>query len=329
MPCAAHKNKISHQTYDEWNRELDEQQRPLEVRLSELDSLEPLKLPNGALLRDLWPSMTIDEQRQILDVVIKEIVVKRAPRVGSRLLTGRLQIHFRPGYAPPRAEVDELIRRLEEGRVRDGAKHKLPPETQAALLEMHQRGLTASQISAHLRETGAPPPGRGAWRPPVVTYALRWICQEHGIEYIPTRRDTMQQSLETLDMMLHLWTELQSFAACARELNKLGMKRPNGKEWTGNTFRQTLRTHAERLGLEPPTVRGPNRRDSAGGRPRYLTESVRHAIWKMHRKDLRSLREICRWLESQGVRTTRGLKTWQPSAILAIVRSVDEESGTT
>jgi hypothetical protein len=139
----------------------------------------------------------------------------------------------------------------------------------------------------------------------VISYALKRICRERGVEYTANHGNQMTQRPETLKLMMELWTQLQNFEATGRELNRLGFVRANGQPWTGSSVRATLRAHAQRQGLEPPSG-GQERRD-AGGAPRYLSDPVRRVIWQMHRNDGKSLRDICHWLKSQGVKD----RPWQ------------------
>lgn len=313
--------RISRATYDEWCEEIDQQRQALRSELRDLQPLKPIEIPNGLSLRDVWPEMDVEHQREILGTVIEQIILAPADDLGSLQVASRMTFVFRDGYEPPADELAALLERVEGDIRRRLAPNRLDAGIEAQILDLHKSGLAPSEISERLRAEQVTPPNGGCWDDSYISVVLRRICRERGIVFVPNRRDRSKIPYETRELIVALSKKLRSYAAVARELNALEIRTAHGKEWTSSTVRAALAVHEKnrllgRRGAKPENLLNL-------GRPPRLSEAMREQIWTMHRLEKMTLTEIGRWLKQRGIKTAGGKEDWANSTVLHIVRSID------
>jgi hypothetical protein len=313
--------RIARARYDEWLAELDVERALLCSELKEIGQQPAALIPAGVTLRDLWPEMSLSRRRQWIEIVFDRIVVKPAPSPGSTALCSRFEFVFRAGYEPPEAEAAELIAKIESEHRRRVAHNRIPAEIEERIFALHLEGNSVSQIGAILRaETASAPKSNDTIR-----RGLLRACRERGVEYTPNRHDS-SIPLETRELMLGLYTQLRSYAAVARELNGIGLRRPSGMSWDSRSVGPAVRAHARRFGAVLPE---PIRRPASFPRPTHLSAAMRERIWRMRRQEGLGLAEIAQWLKGQGIRTAGGKEDWNLSTIHGIVASVERQHAAT
>jgi hypothetical protein len=321
---------IGRDRYDELADEILTERHALDARLRDVaHRRDRPALEDGTSLRELWPDLDVNARREWVAIVIEGGTLKASQKRGVGAdVSSRLEIRFRDGYEPPMEElrrvleqVDEELRLTRSGRER--------PSTKLAdrLLELNAAGVTRDEIAKTLREEGWKLPSRGTWNAATVTTTLKRVCAERGLEYVPPSPGRRGHHLtdEGIKLMSDIFRRTQSWKETALELNRLGMRRPEGGDWTGRSLQLRLRYHAHRLGLELLYARD-EKAAAKPGRPPYLDPTTREMIWHKHRIDGLSLAAVGAWLAGLGIRNAAGGSNWSKSSVLHIVRSVDEEA---
>lgn len=313
--------RISRSKYDEWCKQIDGQRESLRKELRELQPTAPIKIPNGLTLREIWPKLDIERQREITGIVLERIVLTPAANLGSLQTTSRMEFVFRAGYEPPASELAALLDELESSMRRRLAPNRLDAEIEEKIFELHRSGLAPTEISARLREDEVVPPNGGCWDHSYISTVLHRICRERGVEYVANRRDRSKIPYETRELIVAFAKKLNNYAAVARELNALDIATAQGKKWTGRAVLSALAVHEKNRHLG----RGKATRESLTtlGRPPHLSEAMRDQIWTMHRLEGMSLGEIAHWLKGKGIKTAHGNEEWSHATLLYIVRSID------
>ena len=316
------RGRITRPDYDALAEEIETERVEHRARLRKLQAERPQKeLPEGMTMRELWPNLTVDEQREWFEVVFEQVVLQPASNLGAQNIATRLEFTFRKGYQPSPDELEQLLISIEE-EVRLGTRRdRVPEEIIDRIVEMAQQGIGLKEIGDALRSEGIEGPRGGRkWTIGRVSYALKRACRDRGIPY-PRPADRCRIPLETRLLVVALAKKMPSYQAVADELNKLKVERPNGREWTGHAVREVLTVQERQSGTARPLSPVSIRR---GGRQSHLPSAIREQLWTMHRREGRSLREIADWLEGSGIRTAHGNTKWNPATILYIVRGVDD-----
>jgi hypothetical protein len=314
--------RITRDRYDEWSTEIDIERAVLRRELSELAREPAAQLPAHATLRDLWEEMPLERRRQWIEIVFDKIVVKPAPNIGSLELGLRFELEFRKGYEPPPAEVAELVAQIENDYRRHVAPNRVSEAIEERIYALYLEGNSTLQIGAILRSEGAATPQGGKWGPTVIANVLTRACRERGLEYVPNHRDRSHIPRETRELMHTLFVRLLSFAAVGRELNLLGLRRPGGGLWDSNHTRCALLRFAKTTGVELPR---PIKSGPSVVRPTHLSPAMRETIWRMRRREGKTLSAIAAWLKRRGIETAGGRAEWSLSTIHAIVAAVDRQ----
>ena len=311
---------ISRATYDEWCEEIRQERQVLRGELGQLAPPNPLTLiPEGTTLRDVWPNMSVEQRRRVLDVVIERVVLLPASNIGSRAIVGRLEFVFKDNYEPPADELNALLRDLETRINRRRATNRLSKDVEDRILELHEDGLSTLEIAETLTAEGLSRPSDVAWTTKYLVVVLRRLCGERRVKYVANQRDRSKIPYETRELIVALAEKLENHAAVARELNELGLTRHGDKPWTARSVGGALevqRNQTRRRSGAPKPVTGLGRRS-------HLSDATRERIWELHRVEGMSVSAICRWLESAGIKTASGKESWSGSTVYAIVRSLD------
>jgi hypothetical protein len=313
--------RIERGQFDTWSSALDEERKALDQELRSFDDIEAVSLPEGTTLRELWPEMSLDRRRQWIELVFEKVVVLPMETRGSFALSQRLELEFRNGYEPPADELRAVLDQVEGQGRRRIAHNRLDAEIEETIFNSWSDGMTTMQIGAQLRDDGVPAQRGGKWGPGQIAAVLRRLCKERGIDYQPNSVDDLAKTpLEVRELMFDLYRQYLSFADVGRELQRLGVRRWNGEEFGADHVSHVLRAWVRRTGVELPE---PVRTGHRGGSKPYLAESLRKRIWRMHRQQGKSAKQIAAWLERNGIKTAHGADSWCMSTIYGIVSSVD------
>lgn len=314
--------RINRVRYDEWCDELDKERADLRAQLTALEESYPTELlADGVTLRELWENMPFERRCQWLDIVFKGIVVKPARNLGALNIGSRFEFEFVDGYEPPAAELEELLRLVELRYRQERAGCRVPPEVEAEMFRMHMDGRHPSEIGEMLRTRGVRGPLGGAWSYNSVKRVLKRVCAERKVQYVAVRkRRWFELSDETLELMLDLYRKIGSWAGVARELNKLGVKRPREGAWSGDHVRDPLLRYARDRGirLQKPT------RVRREGTPQ-VSDALADKIWRLRCVEKKTLKEIIEWLSRQGIKSPTGRDQWSPATISRTAKRVDDE----
>lgn len=323
--------RINRARYDEWCDELDREREELRVQLAELEERHPVELlAEGVTLRELWPAMPFERRVQWLDIVFKRIVVKPACNVGGLNIASRFEFEFADGYAPPAAELEELLGLLELRHRQEKNGKRIPREVEAEMFRMHTEGRHPSEIAEMLLASGVHGPRGGRWSYNVVTYVLQRICAEQKVPYVAVRRRSPRQhSDETLELMLDLYQRIGSYAGTARELNTLGVRRVGQGEWDSQAVRQPLLRYVRKRGFEltgRAAEVGQRARVRVAGQPcgTVAAEVLAETIWRLRFVEERKLQEIADWLARLGIKSPTGQEEWSLVTISRTAERVEE-----
>lgn len=278
------------------------------------------KLPEGRTLRDLWPELSVERRREWLAQVIDHVDV--FPRAAGRTsLAERLSFTFRGGYQPPAEEFKKLLEEIDAQVTGATIKRQLSAASEKRnnlLFDMFSRGVTTIEMKRILVNHPDPQIREFNWSN--MSHLLKKLCAERGVPYQVNYEDRWKVSLEDRELMLDLYLQLRCWAAVGHELNRLGIKRSGGGEWSASHVRDTVLRHAHQKGVAVPRPEKSARR----GRPHSLPDAMRHQLWRMHYRDGMSYRKIADWLTKRGIKTARG-GAWHMQSVVYIIKAVDRE----
>jgi hypothetical protein len=313
-------NRIPRAQYGKWAEEIDAERSTLRGRLQELAVSEPLeRLPEGVTLRELWPGLTMDERRAWIPIVFEAIVLRSTRK--AKGLAERVKFSFREGYEPPEGELEELLQELVANLKQRNPENRTARAIQERVFTLHKQGKSIYEIQKALVTEGFQSHKGKVIGINVVRTLARRACSEAGVEYIINQRDRALYPFETRELIVGLSERLGNQALVARELNRLGMRRLDGGEWTSQSIYGVVKTHAKNLGrgLPNPAV------ETRGGRPAKLNDQMREVIWQMKREEQMSLSEIGNWLKDRGIKTPSGGEEWANATILDNIRVIDRK----
>lgn len=320
------KRTISRRQFDKLVAANTEQTRGLRSERRALVDEDALrKLPADVTLRDLWPEMPLETRCEWLGIVLKEVSLRPASAKGAADVMSRLEIAFRPGFSPPAEELETLYAAI-DAKARLTARRpknalQLPEQAVDALWTLYEQKLSIHEIGKRLSRDSDAEVREHDWRYDAVKKLLKRLCDERGVPFVLYYRDRWTLPRETRELMVDLYLHHRSWASVGIELNKLGITRPHGGEWSSEYVRTTLLRHAEleNMTLPPPKL------GARLGRKVYLSEAMRQKIWKMHRVDGKSCPSIARWLTERGIKTASGKTEWSTATVKYTVKSVDRE----
>jgi hypothetical protein len=319
------KRQIKRKEYDDWYAvNMNETERVKRERRQFAGTDRLRMLPRDKTIRDLWPAMPIEARREWLDIVFDEIVL-HPTKGGVLAVAERFEIAFANGYAPPAAELRELVQAIEKmvhaAYRKRKAHNRMSEEVETYVWSLYEQRLAPSQIKTALESHPDAEVNHYDWSLSNLRTVLIRLCKERGCEYAPAHLDRWKLPLETRELMIDLYRRLRGWGRVAHELNDLGITRPGGGKWTSDFVRQTALRHAEQQGVSLPKPKGSQRR----GRPSYLSEAMRHTLWKMHYEQGMSYVAIARWLNERGIKTASGKSEWSKATVMYTVRVVERE----
>jgi DNA invertase Pin-like site-specific DNA recombinase len=317
--------QIKRKEYDAWFAENTAETKRLRRDRKQLARVDRLRqLPRNKTLRDLWPAMPLEARREWLDTVFDKIVLHPA-KGGILAVAERFEIIFANGYAPPAAELRELVEAIEkkvhDAHRRRSAHNRLTEKVEQHAWTLYEQRLAPSQIKRSLEAHPDVEISGHDWQLSNLVRVLRRLCEERGCAYEPQYLDQWKVPLETRELMIDLYRRLRGWASVAHELNDLGITRPGGGQWTSDYVRRTAIRHAEQQGVSLPKPKGSQRR----GRPSYLSDAMRHTLWKMHYEGKMSYIAIARWLNERGIKTASGRSVWSKATVMYTVQQVERE----
>jgi hypothetical protein len=319
------KRQIKRKEYDDWLAVNADETEKVKCERRQFAGTDRLRmLPRNKTLRDLWPAMPLDARREWLDIVFEEVVLHPA-KGGVLTVADRFEITFANGYAPPAAEYRELVQAIEKNVYvayrKRRASNRMSEDVEALLWSLYEQRLAPTQIKKALESHPDAAVNHHNWSLPNLRTVLIRLCKDRGCAYAPAYLDRWKLPLETRELMIDLYRRLRGWALVAQELNNLGITRPGGGTWTSDFVRQTSLRHAEQQGISLPKPKGSQRR----GRPSYLSDVMRHKLWKMHYEQGMSYVAIARWLNDRGIKTASGKSQWSKATVMYMVRVVERE----
>jgi hypothetical protein len=318
--------QIKRAAYDaDFDRNQEEMAETLRERRKFAGADRAKFLPRNKTLRDLWPAMPMHARQEWLDIVFDQILLHPSSDGKALAVGDRFEVTFNDGYAPPRRELEALTRAIQEKVIathgRKSAYNRMEREVEEKVWALYDdEELPPSAIHSALVADPDPRVATRGWTTSNIIRLLHRLCDERGVEYVSRSPDAWRVDREVRELMVDLYRRLRGWAAVARELNALGLRRPGGGEWTSEYVRRTAVRHAELEGFTLPRPKGAQR-----GRSPHLNEAMRQQLWKMHYKDGMSYPAIARWLTERGIKTASGKSEWSKATVQYVVQQVERE----
>jgi hypothetical protein len=263
---------------------------------------ENAEVPSPSRIRSIFASSSLVEKRELVARVIEKIVVHPQPEDDDLHVEDRLEIFFRPGYAPPQDELTAVLTTLRNRRLEatsaciQRATRGVSPEIDERIWTRHQQGGRALEIARELERDGVPTPrGAKTWVQ-TVRNRLRHLAAAHGEPY--RLEGNAKLPPETLALIARKADEGYTIAAIVRYLVRNGIPTLRNGRWSHLTVRRALaQARGEVMVLEGTRV------DAAA--QEYMRDLKAQGL---------SIRAVCDRLDASPHRPPKGEK-WSPTTV--------------